>query len=106
MLFYIVLPKISIDGPRIAHIGEIVSITCTILEGRPVPDIWISSPLGVIAKSLEITFSAEVNHTGYYTCTGNISTQFVTEDHYLLVYSKKPDVCRVVSYCFVDNSGL
>jgi len=72
----------------IAHIGEIVNITCTILEGRPVPGVRISNPLGEITENDKITFSAEVQHTGHYTCIANISTQIVTEDLYLLVYGK------------------
>jgi len=81
-------PKITIDGPMTAHIGELVSITCTVLEGVPVPEVHISNPLGEITESDKITFSAAAQHTGHYTCTANISKLIVTELHYLLVYGE------------------
>ena len=86
----------------IAHIGEIVNIICTVLEGRPSPDVHISSPLGEITEKHEITFSAKAQHTGKYTCTANISTQIVTEDHYLYVYGKVLVLVKYTLLCEVE----
>ena len=87
-MFNTVPPRIVIDGPMIAHIGEMVNITCSILKGRPTPSIRIINPTNEIMENHNIIFSATVQHTGYFICTANISTLVVTEEHYMLVYGK------------------
>jgi len=77
-----------VDGPMIAHNGEMVNITCTRLKGRPTPDIYISTPMGDIIENNNVTFYATLQHTGDYICTANISTVTVSERLYLLVYCK------------------
>ena len=72
----------------IAHIGEIVNITCSILKGRPTPSIRIITPANEIIQNQNITFSATLQHTGYFICTANISALAVTQEQYILVYGK------------------
>ncbi|XP_065891783.1 limbic system-associated membrane protein-like isoform X2 [Dysidea avara] len=87
-------PQIIMGGPMIAHIGEMVNITCTILKGRPAPDINISTPTGDITKNNNITFSATLQHTGDFVCTANTSKLIVTEKRFLFVY----DIDNTTSY--------
>ena len=81
-------PKIIMNGPRIAHTGKLINISCLTLEGWPLPDIYISTPLGVVFENQSILFIATLQYTGHYMCSATISTITVTESYYLLVYGK------------------
>ena len=77
------------SGPRIAHTGLMVNITCELLEGWPLPDIYISNPLRVAYVNQNLSFITSLQYTGHYMCSATISTITVTESHYLLVYGMK-----------------
>ena len=87
-IFHTVRPNLLMYGPTLVVSGTIVHINCTQLEGRPPADLHITTPQGVIIPDYKISFSATVNDTGNYTCTGNTSLITITEEHYLLVYGK------------------
>jgi len=76
------------NGPRIAHTGKLINISCITLEGWPLPDIYISTPLGAVFENQSILFIATLQYTGQYMCSATISTITVTESYYLLVYGK------------------
>lgn len=75
-------------GPDLVVSGSIVHINCTQLEGRPLADLYITTPQGLVIPDYEISITATVNDTGNYTCTANTSLIPITEQHYLLVYGE------------------
>jgi len=77
------------SGPRIARTGSVLNISCVLLKGWPLPDIYISNPLGVTYVNQNLSFIATLQHTGYYMCSATISTITVTENRYLFVYGMK-----------------
>ncbi|XP_065892023.1 uncharacterized protein [Dysidea avara] len=97
-------PKIILNGPTIAHSGTLVNITCIPLEGRPLPDTYISNPLGDVYENQNISFIATIRYTGYYTCSANISTMTVTENHYLLVYDTDNTTSHLRFLAIIHNN--
>ena len=81
----LVFPKIIINGPAQVVAGTTVSIKCLVLEGRPSPDIHITTPSGEIIAVSMIMFTATSNDTGNYTCVGSTSQITVTASHHLSV---------------------
>ena len=65
-----------------------MNITCVVLEGQPLADIYISTPLGKVYKTQRISFAATLQHTGYYKCSANTSAATEIKNHYLLVYGE------------------
>ena len=81
----IVFPKIRIEGPSSALSGNIISITCSVLEGRPSPNIHIIIPSGETITANMICFTATSNNSGNYTCVGSTAQATVTATYYLSV---------------------
>ena len=81
----LVFPEIIINGPVQVVAGTTVSINCSVLQGRPSPDIHITTPSGEIIEISVIMFTATSNDTGNYTCVGSTSQIKVTASHHLSV---------------------
>ena len=78
-------PKVIIEGPNQADVGSTVTIQCNILEGYPLPSVYIITPQGHIDQST-ITFNVTIEHAGNYTCIANNSLATVTSNLSLIVY--------------------
>ena len=86
MVIHIVPPRVMMHGPSTAHNGTEVLLTCSVLEGRPSPDVRIVTPSNMAVSQHEIMFVATPNETGNYLCVANISSVTATASHYLYVY--------------------
>ena len=74
-----------IQGPNEATVESNVSIRCNVLEGYPLPTVYIITPQGHIDQSI-ITFNVTLEHAGNYTCIANNSVATVTSNLSLIVY--------------------
>ena len=74
-----------IQGPSEATVESNVSIRCNVLEGYPLPSVYIITPQGHIDQFI-ITFNVTLEHTGNYTCIANNSVATVTRNLSLIVY--------------------
>ena len=85
MLNYLVLPEVMIEGPYKTDVGSTVTIRCNILEGYPLPSVYIITPRGQIDQSTT-TFNATKQDIGSYTCIASNSLATVTSSLLLIVY--------------------
>ena len=81
----LVTPKLIVHGPSEANVGSNVSIRCNVLEGYPLPSVYIITPQGHINQTT-ITFNVTLEHAGNYTCIANNSLATVTSNLSLIVY--------------------
>ena len=81
----LVTPKLIVHGPSEATVGSNVSIRCNVLEGYPLPSVYIITPQGHINQTT-ITFNVTIEHAGNYTCIANNSLATVTSNLSLIVY--------------------
>ena len=81
-----------IEGPNQTAVGENVSIQCNILEGYPLPSVYIISPRGKINQSMT-TFNAIMEDTGNYTCIAENSAATVTSNLSLTVNGTYNIIC-------------
>ena len=81
----LVNPKVMVHGPSEAIVGSNVSIRCDVLEGYPLPSVYIITPQGHIDQST-ITFNVTLEHAGNYSCIANNSVATVTSNLSLIVY--------------------
>ena len=77
-----------VHGPSEATVGSTVTIQCNILEGYPLPSVYIITPQGSIDQST-ITFNVTQEHAGNYSCVANNSLATVTSNLSLAVYGMK-----------------
>ena len=82
-----------IEGPNQADVGSSVTIQCNILEGHPLPSVYIITPRGQINQSTT-TFSAAIEDTGNYSCIANNSLAAVISNLSLIVYGTY-DICSI-----------
>ena len=78
-------PKVIIEGRNQANVGTNVTIQCNILEGYPLPSVYIITPRGQIDQSTA-TFNVTIEDTGNYSCIANNSLATVTSNLSLIVY--------------------
>ena len=78
-------PKVMIEGPNQTDVGSTVTIQCNVLEGYPLPSVYIITPRGQTDQST-MTFSATIEDTGNYSCVANNSLATVTSNLSLIVY--------------------
>ena len=83
------LPKVMIEGPNQADVGSNVTIQCSVLEGYPLPSVYIITPQGQIDQST-ITINATMEDVGRYTCIASNSAATVTSNLSLIVNSTYP----------------
>ena len=74
-----------VHGPSEATVGSNVSIRCNVLEGYPLPSVYIITPQGSIDQST-ITFNVTLEHAGNYTCVANNSVTTVTSNLSLAIH--------------------
>ena len=74
------------EGPNQADVGSNVTIQCNILEGYPLPSVYIITPQGHIDQST-MTFNVTIEHAGNYSCIANNSLATVTSNLSLIVNS-------------------
>ena len=74
-----------IEGPNQANVGSNISIQCNILEGHPLPSVYIITPQGQIDQSTT-TFNVTLEDAGNYTCIANNSVATVTSNLSLTIY--------------------
>ena len=74
-----------IEGPNQADVGSTVAIQCNVLEGYPLPSVYIITPRGQIDQSA-MTFNVTTENTGSYSCIANNSLATVTSNLSLIVY--------------------
>ena len=70
MLHYVVPPRVMIKGPDQVNVGSNITVQCKILEGYPLPSVYIITPRGQIDQSTT-TFNVTLEDAGNYTCVAN-----------------------------------
>ena len=78
-------PKVTIEGPNQTDAGSNVTIQCNLLEGYPIPSIYIITPQGKIDQ-YTIKFTATIEDAGNYTCIANNSLASVTSNLSLIIH--------------------
>lgn len=84
MLPYVVPPRVTIKGPDQVNVGSNITVQCKILEGYPLPSVYIITPRGQIDQSTA-TFNVTLEDAGNYTCFANNSLATVTSNLSLTV---------------------
>ena len=79
MLPYVVHPRVMIKGPNQANVGSNITVQCNILEGYPLPSVYIITPRGQIDQPTT-TFNVTLEDAGNYTCVANNSLATVTSN--------------------------
>ena len=104
MLLYTnsVPPKVMIEGPNQADVGSNVTIQCNILEGYPLPSVYIITPGGQIDQSA-MTFNVTLEDAGNYSCIANNSAATVTSNLSLIVNSMYSYRMYVATYICTLN---
>ena len=82
---FIVDLRLTLDGPSEAIVGSNISIRCNVLEGYPLPSVYIITPRGQINQSLA-TLNVTLEDAGNYTCVANNSVATVTSNLSLTIY--------------------
>ena len=77
--------RLTADGPSEAIVGSNISIRCNVLEGYPLPSVFIITPRGWINQS-SATFNVTLEDAGNYTCIANNSVATVTSNLSLTIY--------------------
>ena len=85
-----------VHGPSEATVGSNVSIRCNVLEGYPLPSVYIITPQGHIDQST-ITFNVTLEHAGNYSCIANNSLATVTSNLSLIVYGTYDIILKIRS---------
>ena len=87
-----------VHGPSEATVGSNVSIRCDVLEGYPLPSVYIITPQGHIDQST-ITFNVTLEHAGNYSCIANNSVATVTSNLSLIVYGMILILIKYTYFC-------
>ena len=77
--------RLTVDGPSEAIVGSNISIRCNVLEGYPLPSVFIITPRGQVNQP-PVTFNVTLEDAGNYTCVANNSVDTVTSNLSLTVY--------------------
>ena len=82
---FIVDLRLKLDGPSEAIVGSNISIRCNVLEGYPLPSVYIITPRGQINQS-SANLNVTLEDAGNYTCVANNSVATVTSNLSLPIY--------------------
>ena len=82
---FVVDLRLTADGPNEAIVGSNISIRCNVLEGYPLPSVFIITPRGQVNQS-PATFNVTLEDAGNYTCIANNSVATVTSNLSLTIY--------------------
>ena len=88
--FFKARPEVSVSGTsNLIREGDIVTLTCKIIQGRPKPQItWLKNNLSK-GHNTSLSFNKITKEdAGLYTCKANNSGGISTEDIYISVHGK------------------
>ena len=77
--------RLTVDGPSEAIVGSSISIRCNVLEGYPLPSVFIINPRNQVNQS-PVIFNVTLEDAGNYTCVANNSIATVTSNLLLTIY--------------------
>ena len=70
---------LTVDGPNESTVGSNISIRCNVLEGYPLPSVYIITPRGQINQS-SANLNVTLEDAGNYTCVANNLVATVTSN--------------------------